>query len=101
MKITWKKLAGAVTALGACVATYSFYPETVRFYASSTASCSSNTDCVFASSKCPFGCYLAVRRSNQAFINRLIQLYPSTCLYKCGLPPELRCMNQICTLVRQ
>lgn len=77
-----------------------FYPSLVRITAKHlAASCAADTECVFADSKCPFGCYIAVNQTRKQFIDSLIQNYPSSCVYKCPQAPQNRCIDGRCRIV--
>ena len=58
--------------------------------------CETNSDCIDAGSKCPFGCYAYVNKNEASKISRLIESFDSKCVYGCLACPTAVCENNKC-----
>ncbi|MFP4189542.1 MAG: hypothetical protein ACLFSL_00720, partial [Candidatus Woesearchaeota archaeon] len=58
--------------------------------------CETDSDCVDAGGKCPFGCYVYVNKDKVEQISKLIQSYDSRCVYGCVSESEVVCENNKC-----
>jgi hypothetical protein len=58
--------------------------------------CESDSDCVDAGGKCPFGCYVYVNKNEVGKISQLIESYDSKCVYGCITNPKVICENKKC-----
>lgn len=63
--------------------------------------CTTDSDCVDAGSKCPFGCYAYVNKAEAGKIAELINSYDSKCIYSCLACPTAICENNKCKEVCQ
>lgn len=60
--------------------------------------CESDTDCRVLDSKCPFGCFVAINRSETERIDQLIDGFNSTCDYKCMKSFGATCQENSCKI---
>ena len=58
--------------------------------------CETDSDCVDAGSKCPFGCYAYVNKNEVSRISGLIQSFDSKCVYGCLACPTAICEDNKC-----
>ena len=61
--------------------------------------CNTKDDCERVNSKCPFGCHIFVNKNEVDGINRLINLYPRTCLYRCRVLKDFDCIDNKCQAI--
>ena len=58
--------------------------------------CESDSDCIDAGGKCPFGCYIYVNKNEVEKISQLIKSYESECVYGCVSCPTAICEGKKC-----
>ncbi|MFH1457491.1 MAG: hypothetical protein ABIF17_05335, partial [Patescibacteria group bacterium] len=61
--------------------------------------CEQDKDCVFAGTKCPFGCGITVNSSEAERITNLVYSFPSTCEYDCSQTIKTACLQGRCEVV--
>ena len=68
------------------------------------STCKQSSDCVVLTPGCPFGCYVAVARTDAAEVERLAHELASRigsdcrCMYKCSAAPRASCAGGRCTI---
>lgn len=63
--------------------------------------CQVDSDCKYAGSQCPFGCWIYVNEKEVEKISKLISEYPSKCIYSCMSCETARCNNNKCEAICQ
>lgn len=58
--------------------------------------CSVDSDCTYAGSKCPFGCYVYVNKAESEKITKLIDSFDSKCIYDCMVFENVTCIKGKC-----
>jgi len=59
--------------------------------------CLNDFECINLGSRCPFGCAVAVTRSEAERIRALLNEFESTCAYGCAQVTEVVCEKGLCT----
>ncbi len=58
--------------------------------------CDIDSDCAYAGSKCPFGCYIYVNVDEVDRIKALVDSFESRCVYGCLRCDDVVCVNNRC-----
>lgn len=61
--------------------------------------CEKDKDCVFAGTKCPFGCGITVNSGETERITNLVYSFPSICDYDCNQIIKTACLQGRCEVV--
>ncbi len=76
--------------------------ETIKNEIEKANYCETNAECVYAGSKCPFGCFVYVNENEAERISKLVTDFKSSCVSDC--PEEVYnivCENNKCVIEEQ
>ena len=59
--------------------------------------CQNDVDCVNLGARCPFGCAIAVKRSEAEHIRQLLNDFEGSCVQECATPTQILCEKGLCT----